>query len=79
MEGPDDLGQYLSILFRADLSEVLGETRYGLYMVGADAGPPTVLVPSGADDRYVFGDPDAGRHGRGGDGRGVPARAVHRR
>jgi 2-polyprenyl-6-methoxyphenol hydroxylase-like FAD-dependent oxidoreductase len=57
MEGPDDLGQYLSILFRADLSDVLGETRYGLYLVGATAGPPTVLVPSGVDDRYVFAIP----------------------
>jgi len=57
MEGPDDLGQFLSILFRADLSELLGKTRYGLYVIGAAAGPPTILVPSGADDRYVFAVP----------------------
>jgi len=57
MEGPDDLGQFLSILFRADLSDVLGKARYGLYMIGAAAGPPTILVPSGADDRYVFAIP----------------------
>ena len=38
MEGPDDLGRFLSILFRADLDDVLGERRYGLYMVG-EPGP----------------------------------------
>src|SRR5262245_42697684 len=60
MEGPDDLGQYLSILFRADLREVLGETVYGLYMLpgpAGPAGPPRVVVPSGADERYVLGIP----------------------
>jgi 2-polyprenyl-6-methoxyphenol hydroxylase-like FAD-dependent oxidoreductase len=56
MDGPDDLGQYFSILFRADLSEVLGERRYGLYTLAGD-GPPRVLVPSGADDRFVFAVP----------------------
>jgi hypothetical protein len=56
MEGPDDLGQYVSVLFRADLSEVLGEPIYGLYMLEGD-GPPMVLVPSGADDRFVLGVP----------------------
>ena len=59
MEGPADLGRYLSILFRADLSDVLGERRYGLYMVGepGPGRPPMVVVPSGADDRYVLGVP----------------------
>jgi 2-polyprenyl-6-methoxyphenol hydroxylase-like FAD-dependent oxidoreductase len=56
MRGPDDLGQYFSILFRADLSDVLGDTRYGLYTLAGD-GPPRVLVPSGSDDRYVFAIP----------------------
>ncbi len=54
MEGPDDLGQFMSILFRADLSDVLGDAVHGLYVIGGNAGPPTVLVPSGADDRFVF-------------------------
>ena len=54
MEGPDDLGQFMSILFRADLSDVLGEAVHGLYVIGGDPGPPTVLVPSGADDRFVL-------------------------
>jgi 2-polyprenyl-6-methoxyphenol hydroxylase-like FAD-dependent oxidoreductase len=57
MEGPDDLGQFLSILFRADLSELLGDKLYGLYMIAAPGGPPTVLVPSGADGRFVFAIP----------------------
>jgi 2-polyprenyl-6-methoxyphenol hydroxylase-like FAD-dependent oxidoreductase len=84
MDGPADLGQYLSILFRADLRSVLGDDLYGLYMIAADesgsegapnadkpvagassgrpmppAGPPppTVLVPSGADDRFVLAVP----------------------
>ena len=56
MKGPPDLGQFFSILFRADLSGVLGEKRYGLYTLAGD-GPPRVLVPSGADDRYVFAVP----------------------
>jgi 2-polyprenyl-6-methoxyphenol hydroxylase-like FAD-dependent oxidoreductase len=56
MHGPPDLGQYFSILFRADLSEVLGEKRYGLYALAGD-GPPRVLVPSGTDDRHVFAVP----------------------
>ncbi len=59
MEGPADLGRYLSLLFRADLSDVLGEQRYGLYLVGVPGPgrPPTVVVPSGADDRYVLAIP----------------------
>jgi 2-polyprenyl-6-methoxyphenol hydroxylase-like FAD-dependent oxidoreductase len=57
MDGPDDLGQFLSILFRADLSGVLGDRLYGLYVVGGGDGPPVVLVPSGADDRFVLGVP----------------------
>jgi len=60
MEGPDDLGQYLSILFRADLRPILGDTVYGLYMLPGPAGPsgpPRVVVPSGADGRFVLGIP----------------------
>ena len=56
MEGPPDLGQFFSMLFRADLSDVLGEKRYGLYALEGD-GPPRVLVPSGTDDRYVHAIP----------------------
>jgi 2-polyprenyl-6-methoxyphenol hydroxylase-like FAD-dependent oxidoreductase len=57
MDGPADLGRFISILFRADLSEVLGERVYGLYMLEGAGGPPSVVVPSGADDRFVLGVP----------------------
>ena len=57
MQGPNDLGRYLSVLVRADLRDVLGERVYGLYMIQRPDGPPAVLVPSGADDRYVLGLP----------------------
>lgn len=56
MVGPDDLGRFMSVLFRADLSDVLGDSTYGLYVIEGE-GPPTVLVPSGADDRFVLGMP----------------------
>jgi putative polyketide hydroxylase len=56
MQGPPDLGQFFSMLFRADLSDVLGGKVYGLYMLDGD-GPPRVLVPSGTDDRYVHAIP----------------------
>jgi 2-polyprenyl-6-methoxyphenol hydroxylase-like FAD-dependent oxidoreductase len=57
MDGPDDLGRYLSILFRADLETVLGDRVYGLYQLEGPAGPPMIVVPSGADDRFVMGIP----------------------
>jgi hypothetical protein len=53
MQGP--LGQYFSMLFRADPPGP-GEKRYGLYTLEGD-GPPRVLVPSGVDDRYVHAIP----------------------
>ena len=56
MQGPPDLGQFFSMLFRADLSDVLGGRVYGLYMLEGE-GPPRVLVPSGTDDRYVHAIP----------------------
>jgi 2-polyprenyl-6-methoxyphenol hydroxylase-like FAD-dependent oxidoreductase len=58
MEGPDDLGRFVSILFRADLDAVLGQPIYGLYLLEGEAGgPPRVFVPSGADDRFVLAIP----------------------
>ncbi len=56
MMGPDDLGRYMSILFRADLRPILGDTVYGLYMLEGQ-GPPRVVVPSGVDDRFVLAIP----------------------
>ena len=51
--GPTDLGDYATVLFRADLWSLLGEERFGLYQL---EGPvPGVLVPTGLDDRWVLG------------------------
>jgi 2-polyprenyl-6-methoxyphenol hydroxylase-like FAD-dependent oxidoreductase len=51
--GPTDLGDYATVLFRADLWSQLGEDRFGLYQLN---GPvPGVLVPTGRDDRWVLG------------------------
>ena len=53
--GPSDLGDYATVLFRADLWSLLGEERFGLYQL---EGPvPGVLVPTGRDDRWVLGMP----------------------
>jgi putative polyketide hydroxylase len=53
--GPSDLGDYATILFRADLWSKLPDTPYGLYQL---AGPvPGVMVPTGPDDRWVLGMP----------------------
>ena len=53
--GPDDLGDYVTVLFRADLWSRLGDERFGLYQL---TGPvPGVLVPTGRDDRWVLGMP----------------------
>jgi 2-polyprenyl-6-methoxyphenol hydroxylase-like FAD-dependent oxidoreductase len=56
MLGPDDLGRYMSILFRADLRPILGDTLYGLYRLEGE-GPPRVVVPSGTDGRFVLAIP----------------------
>jgi 2-polyprenyl-6-methoxyphenol hydroxylase-like FAD-dependent oxidoreductase len=51
--GADGLGEYLSILFRANLWDRLPGERFGLYRLeGPVAG---VFVPAGPDDRWVFG------------------------
>ena len=51
--GADGLGDYLSILFRANLWDRLPGDRFGLYRL---EGPvPGVFVPAGPDDRWVFG------------------------
>src|SRR4029450_4907445 len=51
--GPTDIGDYATVLFRADLWPLLGDQRFGLYQL---EGPvPGVLVPTGSDDRWVLG------------------------
>ena len=56
MVGPDNLGAYLAVLFRAPLADVVGERRYGLYMV-QHQGPPSVFLPTDNRDRWVYSIP----------------------
>jgi putative polyketide hydroxylase len=53
MAGPDHLSEIATVLFEAPLDEVIGEDRYGLYVIyhSEAAG---VLVPSGAG-RWLYG------------------------
>ncbi len=56
MAGPDDLGAYFTVTFRAPLMAILGERRHGLYMVGhPEAGG--VYLPTDNRDRWVFAQP----------------------
>jgi putative polyketide hydroxylase len=58
MRGPDHLAEAVSAVFRAPLWDVLGEHRYGIYVLDEAGG---VFVPAGRHDRWVFGvnwDPD---------------------
>ncbi len=56
------LGEYMNILFRADIDAVVGELRYALYAVEhEEAGG--VIVPAGGG-RWIYGkewDPEAGQ------------------
>ena len=54
MDGPDHLREQLTVLFEAPLGEVVGDRRYGIYFIQhPEAGG--VLVPNGADDRWLYG------------------------
>jgi putative polyketide hydroxylase len=54
MDGPDHLAEHLTVLFQAPLGEVVGGRRYGIYFIQhPEAGG--VLVPSGAEDRWLYG------------------------
>lgn len=55
--GPTDLQQHAAILFRADLWSVVGERRFGLYMVGGTPETASIVVPTGPDDRWLLATP----------------------
>ena len=55
--GPAGFEHYASVLFRADLWSVVGEPRFGLYMIGGPGVRPAIVAPMGPDDRFVFGLP----------------------
>ncbi|HET6989146.1 MAG TPA: FAD-dependent monooxygenase, partial [Kribbella sp.] len=54
MEGPDNLGHFVSTLFRADLWDTLGERRCGLYRIETPQAAG-VLLPTSSGDRWVYG------------------------
>lgn len=56
--GVERIGEYLSILFRADLSTVVGPERFGLYILQGLGGPaPSVALPTSKDGRWVLATP----------------------
>jgi putative polyketide hydroxylase len=53
MDGPDDLAEFHRIEFRAPLTELVGDRRFGLYVItNPDAGG--VMVTRGPGDRWGF-------------------------
>lgn len=54
MEGPDNLGHFISTLFRADLSETVGERASALYRIETPHAAG-VLLPTSTGDRWVYG------------------------
>jgi 2-polyprenyl-6-methoxyphenol hydroxylase-like FAD-dependent oxidoreductase len=53
MDGRDDLAEFQSVQFRAPLTEVVGEHRFGLNLIRhPDAAG--VLAPRGRDDRWTY-------------------------
>jgi 2-polyprenyl-6-methoxyphenol hydroxylase-like FAD-dependent oxidoreductase len=58
MHGVERIGEYLSILFRADIQRLVGPRQCGLYMLQGLGGPaPTVAVPTANDGRWVLATP----------------------
>jgi 2-polyprenyl-6-methoxyphenol hydroxylase-like FAD-dependent oxidoreductase len=56
--GVERVGEYLSILFCADLNAIVGNQRCGLYMLQGLGGPaPSVLLPTDRDRRWVLATP----------------------
>jgi 2-polyprenyl-6-methoxyphenol hydroxylase-like FAD-dependent oxidoreductase len=51
MDGPDDMDEYHRVEFRAALRDVVGERRYGLYVV-THADAASVIAPRGNRDRW---------------------------
>jgi putative polyketide hydroxylase len=51
MRGPGELGDFLTVLFRAPLYEVVGDRRYALYMLRSER--TEVLLPAGGD-RWLY-------------------------
>jgi 2-polyprenyl-6-methoxyphenol hydroxylase-like FAD-dependent oxidoreductase len=54
MEGPDNLGAFVSTLFRADLWDTLDERRCALYRIETPEAAG-VLLPTSSGGRWVYG------------------------
>ena len=54
MRGPDNLLGAVSALFRAPLWELVGEHRYGIYIV-TNPDAEGVMLPAGGGDRWLYG------------------------
>ncbi len=53
MQGPDQLGNYLSVLFRADLNRLIKSHVHGLYFIQHPEASG-IFVPTSTDGRWVF-------------------------
>jgi len=57
-QGVERIGEYLSVLFRADLDAIVGRERFGLYMLqGLGAPMPSVFLPTSNDGRWLLATP----------------------
>jgi len=57
-QGAPRIGEYLSVLFRADLDSIVGENRCGLYMLQGLGGPvPSVCLPTNNERRWMLATP----------------------
>ena len=53
MRGPDDLAEYQSVHFRAELAPVVADQRYGLNVI-THPDAAGVLTPKGPGDRWAY-------------------------
>jgi putative polyketide hydroxylase len=54
MDGPDHLAEHLTTLFEAPLAKVVGDRRYGIYLIQHPTAGG-VLVPNGSGGRWLYG------------------------
>ena len=56
--GVERIGEYLSVLFRADIAAILGDDLCGMYLLNGLGAPiPSVALPTGRDGRWVLATP----------------------
>ncbi len=63
MQGPDQLANFLSILFRADLKRLIAGRVHGFYIIQHPEASG-VFAPTSKDGRWVFGMPWHPEHGQ---------------